>query len=516
VLRFSVVPLLAIACAGGAGSVPAATGPEDAVRAARAHRERQGATILRDFAAMLALPNTPDEPEGLVRNAEALAERFAARGVATEVWTQDGAPPVVYGRIDVPAARRTIGIYAHYDGQPVDPARWAHPPFEPTLYTGPREAGGTRRALPAPGEAIDPEWRIYARSAGDDKAPFAALLAALDALGAAGLEPTSNVVFLFDGEEERGSPHLATYLARHRERLRVDAWLFADGPVHTSRRPQLVFGVRGVTGLELTVYGPLRALHSGHYGNWAPNPALRLAQLVASMVDGQGRVLIAGFYDTTRPPTPEERAMIARLPDDDAALREELGLAATEGQGAPRAERLLLPALNVRGLEAGGVGAQATNAIPAQATASIDLRLVPGNDPAAMLDLVERHVRAQGYHVIDHEPDRATRLAHPRLARIEREGGYPAVRTSPAAPVVREIIAAAEAAAGPEPLALVPSLGGSLPLQLFLNTPDRPIVIVPLANHDDNQHAADENLRLANLWYGIDLFAALLHMSVAP
>ena len=495
-----------------AGATPAlANDPAEAVRAARAHRERHGVAILQDFVALLAIPNTPAYPEGLVRNAEALRERFAARGVETEIWTAEGAAPVVYGRIDAPGARRTIGIYAHYDGQPVEAAHWTNPPFEPALYTAAIEAGGVRRALPKVGEAIDPEWRIYARAAGDDKAPIVALLAALDALSAGGFAPTSNVVFLFEGEEERGSPHLSSYLARHRERLAVDAWLFADGPVHTSRRPQLVFGVRGIAGLDLTVYGPVRALHSGHYGNWAPNPALRLARLLASMVDDDGRVKIAGFYDTTRPPNPAEREAIARLPDTDPELRRELGLATTDGGGASLAERLLEPALNVRGLDAGPVGDAVANAIPKSATASIDLRLAPGNDPVAMLELVARHVRAQGYHLVEAEPDLATRLAHPRLARIDRDVGYPAVRTALDAPGMREVARAAEAAAA-EPLVIVPTLGGSLPLYLFLDTPERPIVIVPIANHDNNQHAADENLRLANLWYGIDLFAALLRM----
>jgi acetylornithine deacetylase/succinyl-diaminopimelate desuccinylase-like protein len=304
-------------------------------------------------------------------------------------------------------------------------------------------------------------------------------------------------------------------MERHRDRLRVDAWLVADGPVHASRRPQLVFGVRGVTGLELTVYGPVRALHSGHYGNWAPNPAARLAGLVASMAGDDGRVTIPGFYETTRAPTAAEREAIARLPDTDAALRRELGLGATDGAGRSLAEAILEPALNVRGLEAGRVGDAATNSIPAEATASIDLRLAPGNDPRAMLDLVERHVRAQGYHVVDREPDLATRLGHLRLARIERQGGYPAVRTPLDAPGVAAIVAAAEAAAT-EPPVLVPTLGGSLPLHLLQDSPERVVVIVPIANHDDNQHAADENLRLANLWYGIDLFAALLRMPAGP
>ncbi len=519
-------PLLALvtlfAAAPAAAQEPPAS-DDPAVAAARAWRAAHGPEIVRDYADLLALPNVARDTENIRKNAEVIRDLLAARGVEAELWTladAPDAPPIVYGRLpaDAPqttgegAPRRTLGIYVHYDGQPVDPARWtATEPWDPKLYTRAVEDGGEPIPLPADGEAIDPEWRLYARGASDDKAPIPALLAALDALEAAGVPRTSDLVFFFEGEEEAGSTHLEEYMRAHRDELRVDAWLICDGPVHQSRRPQLVFGVRGYTGFDLTVYGASRYLHSGHYGNWSPNPAMRLAHLLTSMRTEDGEVLIDGFDQATVAPGEAERRAIAALPDYDDELRRELGLAETEAGNAPLAERILLPSFNVRGMESAAVGAEVRNVIPTTATAAIDIRLAKGNDPEVMLDLVEAHVREQGYHVVREDPDEATRLAHPKIARIDRRPGYPAARTALDDPMALEIIAAAKRAAGDD-LVLMPTLGGSLPLYLFVDVLQAPLVVVPIANHDNNQHAPDENLRLANLWYGIDLMAALLTM----
>jgi acetylornithine deacetylase/succinyl-diaminopimelate desuccinylase-like protein len=391
----------------------------------------------------------------------------------------------------------------------VRPEEWTFPPFEPTLTTAALPAGGESRALPAEGEPIDPEWRLYGRSASDDKAPIQALFSALDALSEARVAPTSSFVFLFEGEEESGSPHLGAYLEEVRAEHPVDGWLVCDGPVHPSGRPQVVFGVRGITTVELTVYGPLRPLHSGHYGNWAPNPAEKLAGLLASMKSDDGRVLIEGFYDSVEPLGEAERAALAALPDVDEVLRGELGLALTDGAGESLAERLLLPSLNVRGLWGGGVGDEAANVIPTEASASIDLRLVRGNEPRAMVDRVEAHVRARGWHVVAEEPELAARVEHPRIVRLVRGGGYRAARTPLDDPLGRAVVEAAVRASGEEVVRL-PSLGGSLPLYLFQQPTDLPVIVVPIVNHDNNQHGADENLRLGNLAYGIDLMAELL------
>ncbi len=471
--------------------------------AVRSHRHAHRAAILREFVDLLALPNVSRDLDDVRANAVAIAELLRKRDVEVEVLDLPGAAPVVSGRLDV-GAERTIGIYAHYDGQPVEPAEWTHPPFQPTLC-----AAGSPRPLPEDGEEIDDGWRLFARSAADDKAPVLALATALDGLAAARAVPAANVAILFEGEEEIGSPHLSEYLARHRDRFAADVWLICDGPVHPTGRPQVAFGVRGVTELEITVYGPARPVHSGHYGNWAPNPALELARLVATMKDADGGVLISGFYDDTALLTDGDLAAIAALPGDDDRQRHELALGATEAPGAALAERLMLPSLNLRGLAAGGVGDQAANVVPASATASFDIRLALGDDPVAMLDRVEEHVRAQGYHVVHDEPDAATRRGHQRVARVRRRPGYPAVRTPVASPVGDWALAAAAAAAG-EPAVALPTFGGSVPLHSFVSELGAPVVITPFANHDNNQHAADENLRIGNLWYGVDLMAALL------
>ncbi len=482
------------------------------VETARSYRQAHEVEILRDFVELLRIPNVATDIENIQRNAEYVVAEFARRGVTTELLTVEGAPPVVYGERLVEGATRTLGIYVHYDGQPADASQWLQGPWEPTLYTARHDEGGEAIAFPAAGERVDPEWRLYGRSAGDDKGPLIALLTVLDAFEEKGIEPTSNLKFFFDGEEERSSPHLREFLEKYSEKVAdVDLWLFCDGPQHQSRRPQILFGARGVTGLEVTLYGANRPLHSGHYGNWAPVPGAMLASLVASMKEENGRVLIEEFYSTVDPIGDEERAALAKLPDFDDELRTELGLAATEGSGALLAERLLLPSLTVRGLSSGNTGALSRNIIPPTATATLGVRLVKGNDPDAMLDLVERHIRQRGFHVVREDPDAATRARFAKIAKVTRKGGYPAARTPMSLPLAKEVAAAVTAAAGEEVL-LVPTMGGSLPLYLFTDLLEQPVLILPMANHDNNQHAANENLRLGNLWSGIDAFAAVMTM----
>jgi acetylornithine deacetylase/succinyl-diaminopimelate desuccinylase-like protein len=499
--RRLLLALLAILCA-GAG----------APSAARRHRQDNERAIIDEFIALLSIPNVARDLGDMRRNAGHIEKMFARRGVRTRRLEVPGAPPALYGEIVVPGARQTVLFYAHYDGQPVEPRSWVgHAPFRPLLRDGPLEGGGKPIALPAPGRRFGPEWRLYARSASDDKAPIMAWMVALDALRAARIPLRSNIKFLLDGEEEVGSPHLEQILRRHRDLLRADVWIFCDGPVHQSRRQQIAFGARGTVGFELEVYGARRELHSGHYGNWAPNPAAMLARLLASMRDDDGRVLVRGFYSDVAPLDRRERQALADAPRHDHVLKRELWLARTEGGGKRLEELVNLPALNIRGLSAGGVGEQARNAIPGSAKASIELRLVEGMDHRRTLDRVVAHIRAQGYHVVESEPDAATRMKHPRLARIERDTGYDAVRAPMDLPVARKVVRAVESARGGGVIRM-PTLGGSLPLDPIDRVLRAPVIIVPIVNHDNNQHAHNENIRIRNLWDGIETMAALLAM----
>lgn len=469
--------------------------------------------ILGELRDLLAIPNVASDSTNIRRNAAHLAGMLERRGFRTRLLEAPGSrrevPPAVFGELVVPGATRTIVFYAHYDGQPVTRSQWADDPWAPTLRTAAVADGGERIPFPTTSGSVQGEWRLHARSASDDKSPIVALLQAIDALGATGRRPTVNVKVFLDGEEEAGSEHMAEIVAAHRELLGADVWLFGDGPVHQSRAMQVVFGVRGVTGLELTVYGPRRPLHSGHYGNWAPNPAVLLTHLLASMRSPEGDITIAGFGDDVIPLGALERAAIDAVPSPDSALRQELLLGDTEGNGAPLAERIMLPALNVRGIRAGAVGDEAANAIMTQAHASIDFRLVPRQTPQRVREVVEAHVRAQGFHIVAHEPTPEERLAHPRIARLEWGDGYPGVRTPLDLPISRSLLQVVERTLGAPPV-VVPMLGGSLPIESVSRLLGAPLIVLPMVNHDNNQHGANENLRLQNLFDGIVLYAGVL------
>jgi acetylornithine deacetylase/succinyl-diaminopimelate desuccinylase-like protein len=355
---------------------------------------------------------------------------------------------------------------------------------------------------------FNPEWRFFGRAASDDKASIIAFLAAFDALKADGRKPSVNIKVVWEGEEEAGSPHLAEILRNNRALCAADLWLIGDAPVHQSRRQMLYFGARGTLGLEMTVYGPVRALHDGHYGNWVPNPAAMAATLIAQMRDDEGRILIPGFSNDVRPLTPAEKLAISQLPPVEKPLKQEFEIGRSEGNEGLVASTMHA-ALNIRGIRSGQVGKAAANAIPTDAVISIDFRLVPDQTPQTVRTKFESFLTTKGWTLVADEPDAATRLAHPRLVRLEWESGYPGFRSDMSSPVAQAVIAAATRAAR-QPIAVLPMIGGSVPIYLFADICKVPVIGLPIVNHDNNQHAANENLRLQNLWDGIETYAAMI------
>jgi acetylornithine deacetylase/succinyl-diaminopimelate desuccinylase-like protein len=479
-----------------------AADPASVARQARTWRVEHEKDIVQEFCELLAIPDVASDTLNIHRNARMIRAMLEKRDLTTQMLSIGAAPPIVVGDLVESPTSQTIAFYAHYDGQPVDVAKWKSDPWKPRMGDSDGRDIDWRTA-----KSIDPEWRLYARAAGDDKAPIIGMLAALDALRVAGVKPTVNLRFVFEGEEEAGSPHLRQYLEENPKVLRPDGWIFCDGPVHQSRRMELFFGVRGALALELTVYGPVKGLHDGHYGNWVPNPIVRLTHLLDSMRDEHGRILIQGFHDDILPPTEAERKALTMIPDVEPALRREFQIATTEGDGKRLDELLLLPALNVRGIESGRVGRQASNTIQTEARASIDFRLVPKQTPISVKAIVERHIESQGYKVVRETPDSDLRLTHPKLVKVTWGASYPAARTPLDLALSREV-AAIMTAAGHEPVRL-PTVGGSLPMFLLQQPGNTPVIGLPIANHDDNQHAENENLRMQNLWDGIEIYAAL-------
>jgi acetylornithine deacetylase/succinyl-diaminopimelate desuccinylase-like protein len=475
-----------------------------------AFRKANEQKIIDEYLKFVAIPDESNDSANIRLNAAYIVGMLARRGVKAELLTPATGNPVVFADVKVPGATKTISFYAHYDGQPVNPKQWAPglKPFTPVFITAPLEQGGHIIDYHT-GAPIDTVWRLSGRASADDKAGVMCIINAYDALIKSHLKPGCNIKFFFEGEEERGSPHLGEIFRKYRKKLACDLWVICDGPRHVSGKKTVVFGVRGDVNMYLTVYGPKRPLHSGNYGNWAPNPGLMLAQLLAGMKDEQGHVLVKGFYDDVVPLSETEKEAIKKMPQIDAALKKELGIAEPENADETLIAAIMQPSLNINGMASGNVGSQAANVIPTKAEAVIDLRLVLGNDVNRQVQKVVDHIKAEGYYVTDKEPTDEERAKYPKIIRINQETGYNAQRTPMDLPAAQSVVNAIQTTVN-YPVVLAPSAGGSLPLYVFEKELGAKVISVPLVNYDNNQHAENENVSF--LWEGIETVAAIMEI----
>lgn len=466
------------------------------------------------FRTMLSIPNDAHQPDHIAENVAWMETAFEERGFET-TQLSTGGPPLLLAERDGPEGAPTVLIYLQIDGQPVDPSRWAQEdPYTPVLKENQGNAWqpiSWDRLHDAP----DPDWRIFARSASDAKGPVAMFIAAVDAMDGEDIPQPYTIKVIMDFEEELGSPHLPGAVDRHRDALAADALLIFDGPRHTSNRPTLTFGARGIATATLTVYGPREPQHSGHYGNYVPNPAVWLAELIASMKDDAGRVTIPGFYDGVQIDA-ETRDLLAQTPDDEPAIRERIGIAQADSVGRTLQEAIQYPSLNVRGMAAGWIGDEVRTIIPSTATAELDIRLVPEVNADRLLRLVHDHITGQGYHLTDGgDPTDDERMQHPRIASLTHRIAYTAFRTPYDAAVGRWLTDALTDAFGQPPVR-VRMFGGSVPISPFVDKLGLPAVIVPAVNPDNNQHSPNENLRLGNYHEGVKQYLAILTHPFLP
>ncbi len=483
--------------------------------------QSQSATVtaaqknIPEFLDLLRIPNVPAEPADIQRNAAFLVELFHKHGFEAQLLDNAARRPLVFATLGKPRkGARTVLLYIHFDGQPVTPAEWAQKsPFEPVVKA--RDSDGkwveveTARLTQQP---FDPELRLFARSASDDKAPIMMLLTAMDLLKAQRRAPAINVKVLLDSEEEISSPSLAEVVTANRALFAADALVVLDGPEHASGRPTIAFGNRGVTQAVLTVFGPRAPLHSGHFGNYAPNPAMRLASLLASMKDDQGRVLVAGYYDGIQL-TAADREVLKATGDDEAAIRKRIGIARAEAVGANYQEALQYPSLNVRGMASAAVGARAANIVPSEAVAELDMRTTPEADGRRLFELVKQHIEKQGYHLVDAPPTDDERASYDKLAMFKLGDVEAAQRMPMDAPIGRWVYKALKttpaAIGGLDPVR-IRMMGGTVPTDVLVDALKLPFVLVPTVNGDNNQHARDENLRMGHFITGTEAILALL------
>jgi acetylornithine deacetylase/succinyl-diaminopimelate desuccinylase-like protein len=463
-----------------------------------------------EFHEFLSIPNDAHFPEHVENNLKWVDNAFKKRKFQTTVLATPGTP-LLLAEYPVRNAAKTVLVYLQVDGQPVDRSKWhQQSPYISVL----KKFDGTQWqeiAWENLDKEIDPEWRIFARSASDAKGPILMFLTALDAIRAERIAPTFNLKVILDFEEERGSPNLPFAVEKYKDRLQADMLIIFDGPRHITNRPTLTFGARGIATIELTVFGPKVPQHSGHYGNYAPNPAQRLARLLASMEDEDGKVSIAGFYDGIKLDQ-KTLDILAQVPDDENDLKRKLGIAQTDKVGRTYQESLQYPSLNIRGMASGWVGDEVRTIIPSTAMAELDVRLAPETDAERLIGLIKQHVEKQGYYLAAGPPTDEERAQHPKIASFNYNISYAAFRTPIDSEAGKWLSKAMIRAFNEEPIKIRMS-GGSIPISPFINTLNIPAVTVPTVNRDNNQHSPNENLRVGNYIEGVKTFLAILTQS---
>ena len=460
--------------------------------------------IVDSFVDFVRLESVSQEPEKVRATGEWLAATMRDLDLGGRLF-ETGGNPAVFGERRVPGAARTVLFYCHYDTKPIPLAGWMQPnPLEPVFRRGLAEEGVPLTALAEVADDALGDLRLYARGASDDKGPIWCHLNAIAIMDAIGLSPAVNVKFIFDGEEEIGSPFFGGFCERHRELLAADVVIITDGPKHASGRPTVSGGARGVGSITLELEAARRDLHSGNFA--VPNPAWKLNGLLASMATPDGLPLIEGFEEDVAAPSAAEKAMMADIPLDVPALERELGVILAPDY----LDRIMFhPTLTIRGLHSGFLGKEANTIIPHKATVLLECRMVKNQRWTKVVARLLDHIRAQGFTVLEGDEPLPDTLRG-KAVRVVSKSGYDAAKTSLELPVSRHIVEVVERAHGGERAVLMPTLGGSVPIYAFTDVLKLPTLIVPYANANNRQHSPNEHLKLDHLFQGVRTTAQLL------
>lgn len=449
---------------------------------------------------LVSFPCDAFYPKDMTKNIDWLKTAFEKRDFSIKILETPSVPIVLAERVVDPKLP-TVLFYIHFDGQPVDASKWDQDdPFNPVMKKQ-NASGDWEKVGYDQVNNWNPEWRVFARAAADDKGPIIMFLQALDILKQQNIQPAYNIKVLLDGEEEKSSPGLKKTVAQYKSEYAADRLIIMDGPAHPTNRPTLTFGCRGITSATLVVYGPRLPQHSGHYGNYAPNPAFRAAQLLSSMKDEDGRVVIKGFYDGIEM-NEKTQAILTAVPDDQKSIQAQIGIALPDKVGATYQEALQYPSLNVRGMSSAWIGAQTRTIVPDKAVIQLGIRLVKETEGKRMLSLLKSHIESEGYYVIDREPTEAERLKYPKIATFIERSVTNAFRTEIDSDTGEWLTKAIRRIYKEDPVR-IRTMGGTIPITPIVETLGISAAIVPMVNMDNNQHSPNENLRVGNLYNGI-------------
>jgi acetylornithine deacetylase/succinyl-diaminopimelate desuccinylase-like protein len=458
---------------------------------------------LLTFREFLKMPNDGNYPQQMVTNLKWCEKTFKSLGFKTTEIISSKVPHL-YAEYIVDPKKPNVLFYLQIDGQPVDKSAWSQSsPFEPVI----KNQKGDEISWQEIEKKIDPEWKIFARSASDSKGPAMCFISAFDALKKRNIVPEYNIKVIMDFQEELSSPTIADLVKKNRDLLAANRLVIMDGTRHISDIPTIMFGARGIATLTLTVYGAKENLHSGQYGNYAPNPALKLAKLLAGMKDDDGRVTIPGYYDGVNI-TEADKKSFAEIPENMVELNAEIGIAEAEKVGKSYQEAMQYPSLNIRGMRASNIGKEATTTIPNMAIAELDLRLVPETPGLRQISLIKKYLIQQGVTLIDSLPTNQQRAQFKTLATLKQKEGSLPFRTPMDSEIGNWLGKAMERSVGK--FLKVRATGGSQPMASFIETLNVPAVSLRIPNPGNNIHAPNENIRIRNYEEGIKMCIALL------
>ncbi len=468
------------------------------------HQLRATIEELKEF---IAIPNDALYIEDIQKNIDWLLIKFQQRGFLTTILETESSP-LFFAELPPDKNKPTILFYMHFDGQSVDASKWDQEnPYQVVLKKQSNTMWKQVQWTDLNNE-IDMNLKLFGRSTSDDKGPIVMFLNAIDLLQKNKNEIPFNVKVILDSEEEKSSKPLPKAVRENKEILKADFLIINDGPVHYSGKPTLVFGCRGITSLSVTTFGPLKPQHSGHYGNYAPNPVFRLSHLLSSMKDENGKVVIEGYYDGIEIDE-YTNVILKNVPDDMETINNTLAINSPETVGSFYQEALQYPSLNVRGISSGWVGKQARTIVPERAIAEIDIRLVPEIEGKLLVELIKNHIKNQGYFITGDEPTLEERKTHSKIVMLKEGSITNPFRTDLDNSYGLWIESVLNATFN-EKVVKIRIMGGTVPIAPFINELKIPAFILPLVNPDNNQHSPNENLKIANIAYGLKTFYNLL------
>ena len=415
---------------------------------------------IAELSKLVSQPSVGAQNLGMKECAFLVGNMLKARGFKTEIMDTGGAP-VVFGERRGTSAK-TLLIYNHYDVQPPEPLElWETPPFEPSLRDG----------------------KLFGRGVSDDKGHIAARLFAIDSLLATEGELSCNIKFIIEGEEETSSVHLFEFVKNNKERLKADACIWEFGSVDHREVPMQYLGLRGICYVELSVETAATDVHSGLGGSIFPNAAWRLVWALSTLKDKEERIRIPGFYERIRPPSNRDLELLSALPEVADEYKSRYGvkqfIKGLTGGLDLRVEEVFTPTCTICGLTSGYQGPGSKTVLPARASAKIDFRLIPDQEPDDILKKLRAHLDEQGFKDI----------------LITDLGGDTPARTDPDNPFIQLVAKTAEEVYE-MPMQLVPLIGGSGPSYPFVHDLGLPVATAGLGHPDTRAHAPNENIRI--------------------